>query len=233
MVLKEILGAVNYGRIPCLRNFGTENLRNFTHRLDGKSRLARVFQIVGNRVIEMAAVKKIEAFVRFLRSHCGICGIAVMVNADFQPGIHGTAVVTFKLGISLRIPYAGVSVAAVTVADHGKFNTGIFHRSPVDRRLNIRHIDSLNRCDRTVRFCGKSKRSSAHQHHKKQCSHFLRSDFFQLTLTPFQIPFHLRKKAFDCGICLPVLSKCRETAVEKYILLGLLYFRKLPLSRYS
>ena len=131
--------AVQSRRISGRRDRAAKSLHDAGHRRHVHIAVSRRFNIVEDRIIQLAVIQNIKTEFRFLFCHCRGGRVAEMVYAHGDVVGHRSGIILFKAGVYL----IGPVLTAVARADDGKINlAAVGDRVPVDGFLIIGNVNS-------------------------------------------------------------------------------------------
>ena len=131
--------AVKGGCVTSRRDRAAKSLHDAGHRRHVHVAVSRRFNIVEDRIIQLAVIQNIKTEFRFLFCHFRGGRVAEMVYAHGDVVGHRSGIILFKAGVYL----IGPVLTAVARADDGKINlAAVGDRVPVDGFLIIRDVNS-------------------------------------------------------------------------------------------
>ena len=135
-------GTVQGHVIAALFNGGAEGLHNVGHGAAVHISVVGRFNVVKNRVVQLAAVQNVQAEFSLSAGHLRRGGIAEMVHAHVNAVGHGPGVIFRKALVHL----VGPVFPAVPGADDGEVHqAAVGHGVPVNVALVVRHVNAHER----------------------------------------------------------------------------------------
>ena len=135
-------GAVQRCIIASGFNGAAESLDNGGHRSGVHGAVRSRFNIIENRIVELAALENIEAEFRFFFCHLRRGGVAEMVYADRDVVCHAAGIILFKAGVFLSAP---VFSAVAGANDRKVYQSAVGDGRPIDISLIIGNVNSHQR----------------------------------------------------------------------------------------